>query len=185
MINQIPANTWIGISEKVKEFFENNVAKDFLLQLQDTEDDPQYREPYVDLQTLPHKNFIPPDVINYNGKSFQAPYILVQTYNLRTNDDIATLSVRAVFGVYASGNYETEDLTLNMPDNKAYIDLMNIIQKAMTEVNTKRKFGNAVLTDSDITADIYDLDVPPYPYSYGYMEFDVQYNTSQAADLIL
>lgn len=173
-------NTWLGISEKIKEFFEENVAKGFYLQLQDTEDDPEYRQPYVDLQNLPHKNFIPPDWIQYpNAKPYYAPYILIQTYNLRINNNIATMSVRATFGVYASGKYETDNVKLNVPDNKAYIDLMNIMQKAIEAVNSIGAFGNAELSEnSEITADVYDMEEPPYPFAYGYLSFDVQYFTS-------
>ena len=181
MINKIPANTWLGISEKIKEFFINNIAKDFYLQLQDSEDDREYREPYVDLQTLPHKNFVPPNFIQYGAKTFQAPCILIETYNVRVDGNKVTMSVRAIFSVYASESYEVDDVLLKVPDNKAYIDLMNIMQKALTEVSTKGIFGNARLAEgTEITADIYDLDVPPYPYAYGYMTFDVQYHTASA-----
>lgn len=179
MINQIPANTWLGISEKIKEFFEENVAKDYYLQLQDTEDEPQYREPYVDLQTLPHKNFVPPDWIQpTNAKPYHAPYILIQTHSVRINDDLATMSVRAIFGVYSSENNTTSIDTLKVPDNKAYVDLMNVMQKALEAINKNRVFGNAQLADTEITAEIYDTENPTWPFAYGYITFDVQYYTS-------
>ena len=187
MIKQIPSNTWLGISEKIKEFFKENVAKGFFLQLQDTEEEPEYREPYVDLQTLPHKNFVAPgDWVFTSSKPFQAPYILIETQNVRINNDVVTMGIRAIFGVYASGNYEAEDVALIVPDNKAYIDLMNVMQKGMDAVNSIRTFGNAQLAEgTEITADIYDMDTPTYPYAYGYMTFDVQYHTSSSVELNL
>lgn len=173
-------NTWLGISEEIKTFFKEKVAKDFYLQLQETEDNPEMREPYVDLQSLPHKNFTPPDWIQpENSKPYHAPYVLIQTYNLRVNGDTVTMGVRAIFGVYASGIYENDlmaDPSLSVPDNKAYVDLMLIIQKAIEVITANPVFGKSQLADNEIRADIYDLD-HIWTYAYGYVEFDVQYFT--------
>jgi len=173
-------NTWYGISEKIKEFFLEKIAKDFYLQLQDTEDEPITKIPYVELQSMPHKNFTPPDTWLINNKEVcKAPYILIQTGNLRIKNDTVTMAVRAVFGVYSSGNYDTEKL-VNMPDNKSYIDLMLIMQKAIDTINITQTMGNAQIAQySEIVADVYDLDAPTYPYSYGYINFDVEYRTSK------
>lgn len=178
------SNTWLGVSESIKDFFEDAVKKNAWFQLQDTEDEPQYREPYVGLQNLPHKNFTPPEWFQpETSKPYHAPYILIQTHNLRISGEEATLGVRAVFGVYSSGVNYAEDVTLNVPDNKAYIDLMNIIQKAITEINNVKSFGGAMLNeDTGITADTYETDTPTWPYAYGYVEFDVDYFTTSSSN---
>jgi len=178
--SSLPANTWLGISEKIKEFFQNYVATGFYLQLQDTEDEPLMREPYVDLQCLPHKNFVPPDWIQpSSGKPYKAPFILIQTHNLRIQSDTVTLGVRAIFGVYASGNYSADEPTLILPDNKAYIDLMLIMQRAVEAITTHQTFGNAqIAAGAEVNVDIYDLDAPTWPFTYGYITFDVQYRAS-------
>lgn len=172
-IENIPGNTWLGISEQIKKFFEDKVANDIFLQLQDTEDDPVYRKPCVVLQNFPHKNFSPPDGFS---DEYQAPSILIQTHSLKAKNETITLSVRAIFSVYSSVNYESENLKNYVPDNKSYADLMIIMQKAIESIRTYQSFGNAILaTDSEITADIYEFELPTWPYGYGFIEFDVQY----------
>lgn len=127
-------------------------------------DIPEYAHPTVTYGTMPHKNFVPYD--------FAVPLIM-WTFDEMNDDgdkaDLRTVSFRAYVAAYSSEIYEDEKSKL--PDNKAFLDLINALEKIYQELN-RRHIINGIGREKQISYGIYDGLF--YPYAYGWVTFTAE-----------
>lgn len=146
--------------EALKEFIENNVASKVQLLKENSTD--EYVNPYVGLVTLPHKNFMP--------VNFQVPHINIGL--VTGKNDVSkehTLNIRLQVATYGGNIQFQEDA--NLPDEKGYIDLLNLQERLMHELMQAAVIGNCVI-DTDFDYGIYAEEIT-YPYCYGYIQFSM------------
>lgn len=125
---------------------------------------PEYVQPSVTFGTMPHKNFVPYD--------FAVPLILWTFDEVNDEGDITdqrTVNLRAYVAAYSSEIYEDEKSKL--PDNKAFIDLINALEKIYQELS-RRHTINGVGREKSISYGIYDGLF--YPYAYGWLTLTVE-----------
>ena len=125
---------------------------------------PEFVQPTVTYGTMPHKNFVPYD--------FAVPLILWtfdEVNDEGDKEDLRTVSFRAYVAAYSSEIYEDEKTKL--PDNKAFIDLINALEKIYQELS-RRHIINGVGRGKEISYGIYDGLF--YPYAYGWVTFTAE-----------
>ena len=125
---------------------------------------PEYVNPTVTYGTMPHKNFVPYD--------FAVPIIMWTFDEMNDEGDITdsrTVNFRAYVAAYSSEIYEDEKNKL--PDNKAFIDLINALEKIYQELS-RRHIINGVGREKQISYGIYDGLF--YPYAYGWVTFTAE-----------
>lgn len=126
---------------------------------------PEYVQPTVTYGMMPHKNFAPCD--------FAVPLIMwtIDEVNddYETRDGTRTVNFRAYVAAYSSEIYEDEKSKL--PDNKAFIDLINALEKIYQELS-RRHTLNGVGREKQISYGIYDGLF--YPYAYGWVTFTAE-----------
>jgi hypothetical protein len=167
--------------ERIKEFTEANIAPCLLMRKEPvhsgdvmdlSEDKVELVHPAVTTGTMPHKNFQPVD--------FQIPMIL---WTFDEADDSGEdsegrkINIRAFVGAYSNELYASEDTKL--PDNKAFKDLVNALEKIYQEL-TKHHIVNGVGREKKISYGIYDGLY--YPYSYGWLTFTAEIERMQYED---
>lgn len=124
-------------------------------------DYPEYVHPSVTYGTMPHKNFVPYD--------FAVPLIMWTFDEMNDEGDTTderTVNLRAYVAAYSSEMYEDEKNKL--PDNKAFIDLINALEKIYQEIS-RRHTINGIGREKQISYGIYDGLF--YPYAYGWVTF--------------
>lgn len=125
---------------------------------------PEYVQPTVTYGSMPHKNFVPYD--------FCVPLIM-WTFDEMNDDgdntDKRTVNFRAYVAAYSSEVYEDEKTKL--PDNKAFIDLINALEKIYQELS-RRHIINGVGREKSVSYGIYDGLF--YPYAYGWVTFTAE-----------
>jgi len=137
--------------------------------------------PTVTYGTMPHKNFVPYD--------FCVPLIL-WTFDevdddFETSDGTRKVKLRAYVAAYSSEMYEDEKTKL--PDNKAFLDLINALEKIYQELS-RRHIINGVGREKQITYGVYDGLF--YPYAYGWLTLTaelprMEYEENIDLDIIL
>ena len=167
--------------ERIKKFTEENIAPFLSMRKEQvhsgdvmdmSEDVPEYVHPAVTIGTMPHKNFQPVD--------FQIPMILWTFDEANDSGDDSEgrkINIRAFVGAYASELYASEDTKL--PDNKAFKDLINALEKIYQELS-KYHTVNGVGREKGISYGIYDGLY--YPYSYGWLTFTAEIERMQYED---
>lgn len=122
---------------------------------------PEFVHPTVTYGSMPHKNFVPYD--------FCVPLIL-WTFDEMSDEGGTeterTVSFRAYVAAYSSEIYEDEKSKL--PDNKAFIDLVNALERIYQEIS-RRHVLNGVGREKPVSYGIYDGLF--YPYAYGWVTF--------------
>lgn len=176
--------TPLDVLNKVKSFTEEHIAPfllmrkepkktgDIMTKPSDTET-PEFVHPAVEIGTIPHKNFQPLE--------FQCPMILWtfdETTDAGTYDEGRIVRLRANVSAYTSGLYKENTL---LPDNRAFIDLVNVLEKIYQEI-TKKNVINGVGIMKPITYGIYDGVF--YPYAYGYLTLTAEITRIQYDDEI-
>lgn len=156
--------TPIVILEAIKKFLTENVADKILLQKEqvdeyDPSDPIEYVNPYVEIMRLPHKNYTPND--------FTIPMILVSFEDGEDGADEAYMNIKLTFATYGGGVYEDSKL----PDNKGYVDLLNIIELAKSKLLSAGAIGGKTIIQKPLKYGCYDGDESTWPYWYGYMTF--------------
>lgn len=159
------------VLEKVTEYTKEHIAPLLLMRKEPkptgdvmdmTEDIPEYVNPAVTYGTMPHKNFQPLD--------FQVPLILWTFDEVDDNGETfegRTVNLRAYVGAYSGEIYETHDGTeTKLPDNKAFVDLINALEKMYIELCRKHVI-NGVGLKKPINYGVYDGAY--YPYAYGWL----------------
>lgn len=127
-------------------------------------DYPEYVHPSVTFGTMPHKNFVPYD--------FAVPLIMWTFDEVNDEGDITdqrTVNLRAYVAAYSSEIYEDEKSKL--PDNKAFIDLINALEKIYQELS-RRHTIKGIGREKSISYGIYDGLF--YPYAYGWLTLTVE-----------
>lgn len=152
----------------LKKFIEEKVASKVLLQKEPNENDipsnePEYVHPYVEIMTLPHKNFTP--------VNFQVPYILIGLTNGTDAANEHPLNIQIQFATYG-GNMMFKE-TANIPDSSGFIDLLNLIEKTKHELVQEPTINGCGVVNKPIMYGVYNEQIT-YPYSYGYLTFDMQ-----------
>lgn len=125
---------------------------------------PEYVHPTVTYGTMPHKNFVPYD--------FAVPLIMWTFDEVEDEGDASdkrTVAFRAYVAAYSSEIYEDEQSKL--PDNKAFIDLINALEKIYQELS-RRHIINGVGREKQISYGVYDGLF--YPYAYGWVTFTAE-----------
>jgi hypothetical protein len=159
--------------EALKSFTEDKIAPAFLLMKEPTlnvdvmdmrEQDTEYVHPYVDICDMPHKNFQPID--------FQCPSILWdfdEAEDSGNYGDGRTISIRAHVSTYGGNMYKAIDgVATKLPDNKAYIDLLNVLEFMYQKMSEDPTIGGKLMIHNPITYGKYDGAF--YPYAYGYIQ---------------
>lgn len=156
--------TAIDALNALKALIEEKVASEVLLQKEgDAMSEPEYVHPYVELITLPHKNFTP--------VNFQVPYILIGLSQGTDASDEHPLSIQIQFATYG-GNIIFQE-TANIPDSSGFIDLLNLIEKTKHELIQATVINGCGVIEKPMQYGIYNEQIT-YPYSYGYLTFDMQ-----------
>lgn len=168
------------VLERVTKFTRENIATKLLMRkelrrsgdIMDSQVDvPEYVKPEVCYGTIPHKNFQPLD--------FQCPMILWtfdDVDDAGTYDEGRTISLRANVSAYSSELYANDN---NLPDNKAFIDLINALELMYVEI-TKSQILEGVGFFKSISYGIYDGVF--YPYAYGWLTVKAEIERMQYAD---
>lgn len=152
----------------LRDFLKNEVAPTILLQKEHS-NPAEYVHPYVSIISLPHKNFMP--------VNFQVPYILVGLENGDDDTQENSLRIRISCATYG-GDLDFQEKN-NIPDEKGYIDLLNLIERIKSKLIDKAIIGGDCVVEKPITYGIYDEQIT-YPYWYGYLQFGVQIPISKA-----
>ena len=163
--------TTLDVLIKLTEYTKDSIAPSILMRkepkltgdvMEAGEQVEEYVNPYVTYGTVPHKNFQPLD--------FQTPCIVWTFDEMEDNGDYAkgrTVNVRAYVSAYSSEIYAEGKL----PDNKAFIDLVNLLEKMYIELAKKRNI-KGVGIQSPVSYGIYDGAF--YPYAYGWVSFTAE-----------
>ena len=158
--------------KRIPEFTEEHIASTLVMRkevrrngdiMDSTQPLVEYVNPAVAFGTIPHKNFQPLD--------FQCPMILWtfdEVVDEKTYDAGRTIRLRANVSAYSSELYKDDD---RLPDNKAFIDLANALERMYIEL-AKHHVINGVGVKDDITYGIYDGVF--YPYAYGWLTMTVE-----------
>ena len=158
--------TPLDVLKKVTEYTERHIAPLLLMRvfkdvddIRDNEEDfPEYVHPAVCYGSIPHKNF--------QQLNFQVPIIVWDCDQVDDGGDYTegrTLTLRAYVGAYSSEIY-AEDTKL--PDNKAFEDLFNALEKIYIELSRKNCI-NGVGLRKPIQYGKYDGAY--YPFAYGWL----------------
>ena len=159
--------TPFDVLKRVTEFTRTQIAPTLLMRketrhsgdlLDATEVLPEYTQPDVCYGTMPHKNFQPLD--------FQIPMIMWTFDEVRDDGDYSegrTVNLRAYVGAYSSELYQCDT---KLPDNKAFVDLINALEKMYIELS-RHHVINGVGIQKPINYGIYDGAY--YPYAYGWL----------------
>lgn len=159
--------------EALKAFTEAKIAPELLLMkepqitadvMEMQEQKTEYVHPNVEIGDIPHKNFQPLD--------FQTPMILWtidETADSGSYSEGRTISVRAYVSTYGGNVYKTQDgEATKLPDNKAYIDLMNTLETMYQKISADLTIGGKLMIQKPISYGKYDGAF--YPYAYGYLQ---------------
>lgn len=156
--------------DALQAFLKERVAEHILLQrepMQGEESAPtepdSYVHPSVPIIRLPHQNF--------NPDGFQVPFLAVCFDSDDDGDDEHTMDIRLVAGIYGGGNYEGDADPDGIPDNKGYLDLINLMEKAKLELLSEGIIGGACRVCKPVSMKPYDEDT--WPYWYGNITFPV------------
>lgn len=161
--------TAVEALQALKKFVEDEVASKILLQKEGIATaEPEYVHPYVELITLPHKNFTP--------VNFQVPYILIGLANGTDAADEHPLSIQMQFATYGGDIVFKE--TANIPDSSGFMDLLNLIETTKQKLIQATVINGRGVVNKPIMYGIYNEQIT-YPYSYGYMTFDLQIEKTQ------
>lgn len=168
------------VLERITKFTRENIATKLLMRkevrhsgdIMDVSDEiPEYVNPEVCFGTIPHKNFQPLD--------FQCPMILWtfdEVDDSGTYDEGRTINLRANVSAYSSELYANDD---HLPDNKAFIDLMNALELMYIEISRQQILEGVGLL-KPISYGIYDGVF--YPYAFGWLTIKAEIERMQYAD---
>lgn len=138
------------------------VAGGILLQ-REKSNPPEYVNPYVTIISLPHKNFMP--------VNFQVPHILIGLSDANENDEENRLSIRIQCATYGGDvNFQYDNI---IPDEKGYLDLINLIERIKIRLTDKAVIEKAGMIEKSYQYGVYNEEIT-YPYWYGYLQFDLQ-----------
>lgn len=158
--------------DALQAYLKEKVADQILLQReleQGEESAPRkkdsYVHPTVPIIRLPHQNF--------NPEGFQVPFLAVCFDSDDDGEDEHTMDIRLVAGVYGGGNYEGDIDPDGIPDNKGYLDLINLMEKAKLELLSAGIIGGACRVYKPVSMKIYDTEEDTWPYWYGNITFAV------------
>jgi len=148
----------------IKDFIQKKIIeKNILMQLEETQNGPQYVNPYVEVCSLPHKNFLP--------QGFQVPFIVVMLDDEDDNGNENVYSIRLVFGAYGGGYYKDSNGSMTtVPDAKGYIDLLNLMDIVKQWLVTSSIINNKTVISKPYKKGMYN-DENTWPYWYGYSTF--------------
>ncbi|BAK99710.1 hypothetical protein OBV_25120 [Oscillibacter valericigenes Sjm18-20] len=156
--------------DALQAYLKEKVADQILLQRepeQGEESAPRekdsYVHPTVPIIRLPHQNF--------NPAGFQVPFLAVCFDSDDDGEDEHTMDIRLVAGVYGGGNYEGDIDPDGIPDNKGYLDLINLMEKAKLELLSAGIIGGACRVYKPVSMKIYDEDT--WPCWFGNVTFAV------------
>ena len=179
------AHSIISVLNAYKEYIEKNLIKDDykLAKAPDLDrqgiDDCTHVIPKVTTGCLPHANF---SLYGAGNEFFQAPYILVG-YEDAENGEEDNLSILIQVCCYSSSIYITDEsdekYELKIPDNRAFEDvtllleyISNILRKEITIAGT--------CIDKPISIGSYNSKELTYPYSFGYLRFNIKYSVEDS-----
>lgn len=164
------------VLKKMQKFTVDNIAAFIRLRKEvdlsgdvfdNTECKIEFVNPYVEIGTIPHKNFQP--------LSFQSPMIL---WTIDAVDDDGTyesgrvLNLRAYVSTYGGNIYKTVDgEETKLPDNKAYLDMLNLLEVMYQKISSKMNIDGVAL-NKPVSYGIYDGAF--YPYCYGYFTIQAE-----------
>lgn len=155
--------TTLDALNALKKFITEKIASEMLLQKEGTHP-PEYVHPYVELLTLPHKNFTP-------ARDFQVPLIMISLDSAKDDAFENELQIRITFGVYGGGFYKDDNgAETNIPDGKGYIDLINLIERTKLALAAAGVIEGAGTITRPFSFGTYDTEIV-YPYWYGYLSF--------------
>lgn len=170
-LNALKAFTEKNIASKILLLKEPNAVVD-VMDMQEQE--AEYVHPYVEIGTIPHKNFQPLD--------FQCPMIL-WTFDEASDDetDERTVNIRAYVSTYGGDVYKTiNGEATKLPDNQAFTDLMNLLELMYQKIAADRTIGGKLMIRKPLTYGAYDGAF--YPYAYGYFQATAELPTFEAID---
>ena len=170
----------------LKAFTEDKIAPHLLLMkepqisadvMEMQEQEIEYVHPYVDIGDIPHKNFQPLD--------FQTPMILWtfdETEDSGSYSEGRTINIRAYVSTYGGDVYKTQDgVATKLPDNKAFIDLMNVLELMYQKISADLTIGGKLQIRKPIIYGKYDGAF--YPYAFGYFQAQAELPIFEAIDL--
>lgn len=130
----------------------------------------QYRIPLVEIGNLPH--------INFSGTLpeafWMAPYILVGLERASDEDKEANASVLLQVCCYSEVDYDDGRKGLRLPDSKAYMDALNLLQWIKTKLISKTVLGkdyHTTAVSKPFEMGMYSTKEMTYPYAFGYLSF--------------
>ena len=131
----------------------------------------EFVHPAVTFGTIPHKNFQPLEL--------QCPMILWTFDEVGDSGSYTEgrkVNMRAYVSAYSSELYEGNT---KLPDNKAFIDLVNVLERMATEI-TRKHVINGVGIEKKIDYGVYDGAY--YPYAYGWLTITAEIPRMQYDD---
>ena len=172
-LNALKAFTEKKIAPRLLLMKEPQINADVMdMQEQETE----YVHPYVEIGDIPHKNFQPLD--------FQSPMILWTFDETEDSGDYSEgriVRVRAYMSTYGGDVYKTQNgEATKLPDNKAYIDLMNALEVMYQQLSADLTVGGKLMLHKPFTYGRYDGAF--YPYAYGYFQAQAELPAFEATD---
>lgn len=163
--------TLLDALKAMQQFLKENVAEKILLQkepeqgaVSDPSQSNSYVHPSVTIIRMPHENFDP--------TGYRVPFLAVCMDTDVDDDDGHTADFRIVAGVYGGGNYDGDTDPEGIPDNKGYIDLINLLEKVKISIASASILGGMCVVRKPFSIKFYDDDT--WPYWYGYLSFTAE-----------
>ena len=131
-------------------------------------EEPELVHPSVVIGNMPHIN-----LADYPNDIFQAPYILIGLDEATFESYEGRISILIQTGCYTSTNYETNDeYAMKIPDNTGMLDTVSFLEQIMMWIKESMPLV------SNVKMGTYDSKAYTYPYSYGYLQFDLETTTN-------
>ena len=158
--------TILDTLNSLKTFLDETIKEQNLkFQKEDAENELVF--PYVEICYFPHKNFTP--------FGFSSPAILISFDGDSDGANENAIDIRLICSTYGGGYYENTAI----PDNKGYINLINLMECLKIALVDKWTFGSGTL-EKPINMGMYDTELA-WPYWYGYMSFTLQIPATEYA----
>lgn len=125
-------------------------------------DKEEFVHPIVVVGYLPPKNYLP--------EGYDVPCIVVGMEEGQDDGDEASIHIRITFAIYDPGENNSQGRLI--PDMQGYIDLLHLMTKVRISLLASRVIGDTTIIDGPIKWKMYDEQ--PWPFFYGYMEFDAR-----------
>lgn len=169
------ANTILSVLHAYQKFIEGELKEaDYKLTKAPPMDKqgvekPVFVIPAVTTGCLPHANF---SLYGAPNEFFQAPYIMVGFDDNNEDYEEAGIQLLIQTCCYSTASYVTDEederYTLDIPDNKAFEDCLNLMEWIKQRILSEGCIAGTIV-DRPIRIGSYNTKELTYPYSFGYL----------------